>query len=33
LIDSASAALRAVMDAGLWLSDGVIDLLKKQAGE
>jgi len=33
LIDSASAALRAVMDAGLWLSDGVVDLLKKQAGE
>jgi|SRR6266508_7029079 len=33
LIGSASAALRAVMDAGLWLSDGVVDLLKKQAGE
>lgn len=33
LIISASAALSAVMDAGLWLSDGVVDLLKKQAGE
>jgi predicted nucleic acid-binding protein len=33
LISSASAALRAVKDAGLWLSDGVVDLLKKQAGE
>lgn len=33
LIGSASAALRAVMGAGLWLSDGVVDLLKKQAGE
>jgi predicted nucleic acid-binding protein len=33
LIDSASAALRAVMDVGLWLSDGVVELLKKQAGE
>jgi predicted nucleic acid-binding protein len=32
-IGSASAALLAVMDAGLWLSDGVVDLLKKQAGE
>lgn len=33
LIGSASVALQAVMDAGLWLSDGVVDLLKKQAGE
>jgi predicted nucleic acid-binding protein len=33
LIGSVSAALRAVMDAGLWLSDGVVDMLKKQAGE
>jgi predicted nucleic acid-binding protein len=33
LIASTSEALRAVMDEGLWLSDKVVDLLKKQAGE
>ncbi len=32
-IPSVSDALNEVINAGLWISDNVIDLLKKQAGE
>ena len=33
LLPSVSQALEDVINAGLWISDNVIDLLKKQAGE
>lgn len=33
LIPSVSDALNEVIKAGLWISDSIIDLLKKQAGE
>src|SRR5262249_31078382 len=33
MIDSVTDAIQAVLDAGLWLSDGLVDLLKVQAGE
>lgn len=33
LISSVSGAIQAVRDAGLWLSDDLVQLLKQQAGE
>jgi predicted nucleic acid-binding protein len=33
LIPSVSDALNEVIDAGLWISENIIDLLKQQAGE
>lgn len=33
IIDSVSVALQQLADAGLWLSDDIITLLKEQAGE
>jgi predicted nucleic acid-binding protein len=33
LIDSVAEAMQRLRDAGLWISDNVIDLLKTQAGE
>jgi predicted nucleic acid-binding protein len=33
LIPLASPGIQALQDAGLWLSDGLINLLQQQAGE
>lgn len=33
LIDSVSNGIEALTDAGLWLSDNLVSLLKQQAGE
>jgi predicted nucleic acid-binding protein len=33
LIDSVSPRIQALQDAGLWLSDNLVNLLKQQAGE